>query len=177
MTVAPARLVVLRHAKSAWPDDVPDQERPLAQRGQRDAPAAGRWLRESGYEPDLVLCSTALRTRQTWDKAAEQLRGTPLVLFDPRIYAADVDRLLDVLREVFDQYRSVLLIGHHPGVQDLVLALSSGGDNEGLTRLRTKFPTSAIAVMTQPGRWADLAPGTALLTKFAVPRGPVPAGR
>ena len=73
MASSPARrLVLLRHAKSDWPDDVPDHERPLARRGRRDAPAAGRWLRKSGYVPDLVLCSTARRARETWQLAEEE---------------------------------------------------------------------------------------------------------
>jgi phosphohistidine phosphatase SixA len=69
------RLVLLRHAKSDWPD-VADQDRPLAKRGRRDAPAVGRWLGQSGYAPDAVICSTALRARETWELASAGLRAT-----------------------------------------------------------------------------------------------------
>ena len=75
------RLILLRHAKSDWPD-VPDRDRPLAKRGRRDAPKIGRWLREHGYLPDIVICSDARRTRQTWDRVAREplhqqlVRGT-----------------------------------------------------------------------------------------------------
>src|ERR1700733_6103572 len=81
------RLVLLRHAKSAWVDG-PDHDRPLGKRGRRDAPRAGRWLGRSGYVPDLVVCSTARRTRDTWRLAAAELGATPLVRFEPRVYGA-----------------------------------------------------------------------------------------
>ncbi|WP_030417208.1 SixA phosphatase family protein [Streptomyces sp. NRRL S-1448] len=190
----PARLVVLRHAKSAWPPDVPDHERPLAKRGRRDAPAAGRWLFAEGCVPDLVLCSTSRRTRETWDLVAPELGGRPEVVFEPRVYGASAAELLDVLREIPEQRRTVLLIGHQPGVQDVVLSLAEteesggAGEREGavegegegdvgggaLARVRAKFPTAGVAVLALSGAWADLAPGTAALTHFAVPRGEAP---
>src|SRR4051794_41904037 len=89
-------LVLLRHAKSAWPEGVPDHERPLAGRGRRDAPEAGRWLRQVGLQFDLVLCSTALRARQTWELAAAELDTAPPGRFEDRPYPADAGELLDV---------------------------------------------------------------------------------
>ncbi|MET8405362.1 histidine phosphatase family protein [Streptomyces sp900116325] len=167
----PARLIVLRHAKSAWPDGVPDHERPLAGRGRRDAPAAGRWLREVSCTPDLVICSTARRARETWELVAPELGRRPMVVFEPRVYEASASALVNVLRETPEQWRSVLLIGHQPGVQDVVLSVAGDGDDEALARARVKFPTTAVAVLALPGTWAQLAPGTAALTAFAVPRG------
>ncbi|MFI1928214.1 SixA phosphatase family protein [Streptomyces sp. NPDC020377] len=93
------RLVVLRHAKSAWPEGVPDHERPLAPRGRRDAPAAGRALAEAGCVPDLALCSTAARARGTWELAAAEWDTPPPVRLDPRLYGADVRELLEVVHE------------------------------------------------------------------------------
>ncbi|MFF2411916.1 SixA phosphatase family protein [Streptomyces sp. NPDC058092] len=168
---ASARLIVLRHAKSAWPEGVPDHERPLAGRGRRDAPAAGRWLYEARCVPDLVICSTARRTRQTWDLVAAELGTAPEVVFEPRVYEASASALVSVVRDVPERRRTVLLIGHQPGVQDMVLSLAGDGDDEALTRARVKFPTAAVAVLVLPGTWARLAPGTAALTDFAVPRG------
>ncbi|MEL5956455.1 histidine phosphatase family protein [Streptomyces sp. CLV115] len=170
-TYGAARLIVLRHAKSARPDGVPDHQRPLAGRGRRDAPAAGRWLREAHCVPDLVICSTARRTRQTWDLVAAQLDASPEVVFEPRVYEASASALAAVVRDVPERRRTVLLIGHQPGVQDLVLSLVGGGDDEVLARARAKFPTSAVAVLVVPSAWAQLAPGTAALVDFAVPRG------
>jgi phosphohistidine phosphatase len=164
-------LVVLRHAKSAWPD-VPDVERPLGKRGHRDAPEAGTWLREHGRVPDLVLCSPARRTRETWQLAATTLKASPPVTYDGRIYDADVTLLLRTIADCAEQAASVLLIGHFPGVRDLTLHLAGdGSDGDALERVRTKFPTSGIAVLAIPTGWTELAPGVGRLTDFAVPRG------
>lgn len=166
------RLVVLRHAKSAWPTGVPDHERPLAPRGRRDAPAAGRALAEADCLPDLALCSTAVRARQTWELAAEQWGTPPPVRLDERLYGADVPELLDAVREVPDQVRTLLLIGHNPGLEELVLELAGDGLDDALDEVRTKFPTSAVAILAwHGGSWQELAPGTALLTDVTVPRG------
>jgi phosphohistidine phosphatase len=167
------RLAVLRHAKSAWPD-VADHDRPLAPRGRRDAPAAGRWLRDAGCEPDLVVCSTARRTRKTWELAARELADPPQVVYEPRVYDATVPVLLDVVRETPTGCGTLLLIGHNPGVQQLVLHLAADGDGDLLERATAKFPTSAVAVLTWAGPWTALARGAARLTSFAVPRGAKP---
>ncbi|MFB7460463.1 SixA phosphatase family protein [Streptomyces sp. NPDC088337] len=166
------RLVVLRHAKSAWPEGVADHDRPLAPRGRRDAPAAGRALAEADCLPDLALCSTALRARQTWDLASAQWGTPPPVRHDRRLYAADVPELLAAVREAPPEVETLLLIGHNPGLEDLVLELAGDGLDDTLERLRTKFPTSAIAVLSWYGPgWPSLAPGAALLTELTVPRG------
>src|SRR5215468_3412530 len=101
-------LVLLRHAKSAWPD-VPDHERPLARRGQRDAPVIGRWLRAGGHVPDQVLCSTARRASQTWRLAEAGLAATPPVSFDDRVYDASAAQLADLIRRVPPGAWTVLL--------------------------------------------------------------------
>ncbi|MGP3687107.1 SixA phosphatase family protein [Streptomyces sp. IBSNAI002] len=165
------RLVVLRHAKSAWPPDVPDAERPLGPRGLRDAPAAGRWLREADRVPDRVVCSPARRTRRTWElAAAEAGLGAP-VEYEERAYGASAGELLDLVRETPARVRTLLLVGHNPGSQELVLLLAGEGDAAALEQARTKFPTSAIAVLDLAGPWSSLAPGTARLSGLAVPRG------
>ncbi|MGW7424111.1 SixA phosphatase family protein [Streptomyces sp. NPDC054813] len=166
------RLVVLRHAKSAWPEGVPDQLRPLAPRGRRDAPAAGRALAESDCLPDLAVCSTALRARQTWELASGQW-GTPApVRHDRRVYAAGVPELLEVVREVPPEVETLLLVGHNPGLEELVLELAGDGLDDTVEQVRKKFPTSAIAVLAWHGTaWAALGPGTALLTDVTVARG------
>lgn len=162
--------MLLRHAKSAWPD-VPDHERPLAGRGRRDAPVAGRWLRATGSGPDEVICSTARRARETWQLAAAELTVVPPVTFDDRVYAATSGGLLDLARQASDDVRSLLLVGHDPGLQDLALELAGpGGDAAGLARLRAKFPTAAVAVLSFEGGWPELRPAAARLTAFVVPR-------
>jgi phosphohistidine phosphatase len=168
----PRRLLLLRHAKSAWPD-VPDSERPLNDRGRRDAPAMGRWLLSSGYVPDLVLCSTASRTRETWDLLAPALEAGPPVRFEQRIYEASALSLLHLLRESGNGYRTVMLIGHNPGIAELAIGvaqMADGPEGEPLERAREKFPTAAVAVLDFQGEWADLTPGEVHMTDFAVPR-------
>ena len=95
---AARKLVLVRHAKSAWPD-VPDHERPLARRGQRNAPAMGRWLRTAGHLPDRVLCSTARRARETWQLMQSGLQATPRATFDDGVYEASAGRLLELIRQ------------------------------------------------------------------------------
>ncbi|MET7294623.1 histidine phosphatase family protein [Streptomyces griseoloalbus] len=166
------RLVVLRHAKSAWPEGVADHERPLAPRGRRDAPAAGRALAEADCLPGLALCSTAVRARRTWELAAAQWGTPPPVRHDRRLYHAGVPELLAVVHEVPGEVETLLLIGHNPGLEALVLTLAGDGLDDTLDRVREKFPTSAIAVLSWRGAdWRDLAPGAALLTSVTVPRG------
>ncbi|MFJ7963073.1 SixA phosphatase family protein [Streptomyces sp. NPDC096324] len=166
------RLIVLRHAKSAWPDGVPDHERPLATRGRRDAPAAGRALAEADLLPDLALCSTAVRARETWELAAREWGTPPTVLLDGRLYGADVPELLEAVREVPEHVRTLLVIGHNPGLEELVLELAGDGLDDTVDRVRGKFPTSAVAVLVWHGSsWHELGTGEALLTDVVVPRG------
>ncbi|MFG2308107.1 SixA phosphatase family protein [Streptomyces sp. NPDC048566] len=168
----PRRLVVLRHAKSAYPDGVPDHDRPLAPRGRRDAPAAGRHLAGAGLLPDLALCSTARRARQTWQLASGQWAAAPPVSLDARLYGADVPELLDAVRDVPERVTTLLLVGHNPGLEELILTLAGDGADDALERVRTKYPTSAVAVLAWHGAsWRALLPGAARLTDLAVPRG------
>ncbi|AZS88586.1 histidine phosphatase family protein [Streptomyces griseoviridis] len=170
------RLVVLRHAKSAWPPGVPDHDRPLAPRGLRDAPAAGHALADGDCLPGLALCSTAARARHTWELASAQWGTPPPVRLDRRLYAAEAPELLDVVHEVSTGVETLLLVGHNPGLEDLVLTLAGDSLDDGaLDQVRTKFPTSAIAVLAWRGPdWRALLPGTALLTSLLVPRGRKP---
>jgi phosphohistidine phosphatase len=157
---------------------VPDLERPLAERGRRDAPRMGAWLDGAGLRPELVICSPARRTRETWELAAGAIEAEPIVAFDPRLYGAEVVALLEVLREVPESIGTVLVLAHFPGVQGLVLELvgaARGRRDADLDRLREKFPTAGAAVVALPAGWASLRRGTGTLTAFAVPRG-LPAG-
>lgn len=167
------RLIVLRHAKSAWPEGVPDHDRPLAPRGRRDAPAAGRWLRKSSFVPDRVLCSTARRARETWQLAEEKLGADPQTIFADRVYGATSGELLDLARQTPTGIRTLLIVGHDPAMRELTLDLADmqPGDQgcDALGQVRIKFPTAAIAVLAFTGTWPKLAPGQAHLTAFATP--------
>ncbi|MBO0820355.1 MAG: histidine phosphatase family protein [Nocardiopsaceae bacterium] len=157
------RLVLLRHAKSGYPDGVADHDRPLAKRGQRDAPVAGRWLADHGYRPDAVVCSTALRARQTWELAATGLSEAPARL-ERRVYDATVLGLLMLVREFGEDQRTVLLVGHNPGLAELAVGLADPPPAP-----PPAFPTAAVAVLGIPGPWADAGPARARLLAFAAP--------
>ena len=165
----PRRLMLLRHAKSDWPD-VPDQERPLAKRGRHDAPVVGRWLRAHGYRPDTVICSVARRTRQTWELVAPELGGSPSVTFEPRAYAASAQTLLYLVRELPGTSRAALLIGHNPGIEDLATYLAEAPAAPGAPPSPPlRFPTAAVAVFEFTGDWPDLTPAQAHLLAHTTP--------
>src|SRR4051812_25831408 len=142
------RLYLLRHAKSSWKDtSLPDHDRPLAGRGRRAAKAIARHLREQGIEPELVLCSTARRARETLERIEPGL-GTPAVQVEDDLYAASAPVLLDRLRNVPDTVGSVMLIGHNPGLQELALDLAHPAP--AVRELATKYPTAALATLAFP---------------------------
>jgi phosphohistidine phosphatase len=155
-------LVILRHAKSAWPDGVPDRRRPLTDRGRADAAAAGRWLREHVGRPGVVVCSPAERVRQTWELVAAGLDDPPPATVDDDLYGAPPDVLLAAVHALPDEVGTALLVGHNPGVQELVGLLC--GEH-------AEMKTSSIGVLTWTGSWADAADGKALLEHHATPRG------
>ncbi|MGW4897676.1 SixA phosphatase family protein [Kitasatospora sp. NPDC004240] len=165
------RIVFLRHAKSSRPEGVEDHERPLAERGRGDAPRAGRWLADSGVGLDLVLCSTALRCRETWELASAELPVPPRTVFEGRVYDASAGELIALLREVPEEVSALVLVGHNPSMQELAAALPGEGEGDLLARLDDSgFPTAAIADLTFTGPWRDLGPGSARLTALWGPR-------
>jgi phosphohistidine phosphatase len=130
-------LIVLRHAKSDWSGNEPDHDRPLAPRGRRQAPEAGRWLAGHAEPIDLAVVSTATRTQQTWALASAELSVVPERVDEERAYAASGRALAALLEEYADR-ATVVLVGHNPGVEDLV---------HQLTGEWVALPTSAIAVV------------------------------
>ena len=166
--VKEARLLLLRHAKSAYPDGVADHDRPLAPRGIREAALAGDWLRANVPTIDGVLCSTATRTRQTLERTGIDAPAR----YEERLYGATPGVLIEEINKVSDEVATLLVVGHEPTMSDvsLILAGTDGTDTSALERISDKYPTSAIAVFTVPGDWAGLEPGRAALTAFHVPR-------
>jgi phosphohistidine phosphatase len=161
-------LYLLRHAKSSWADaTLADRERPLAPRGRRDAKRIAKHLRRLGCEPELVLCSSAVRTRETLELLRPAL-GVATVVLEDELYAASSDELLARIRLVPDAVASVIVIGHNPGLHQLALALASSGDE--LERLVATFPTAALATLAVATSWSRLAPADATLTGYVVPK-------
>jgi phosphohistidine phosphatase len=173
------RLYLLRHAKSSWDDPtLADHDRPLAPRGRRAAKVIAKHLERNGIAPELVLCSGSRRTRQTLDRIAPGLGDRAEIQIRSELYAASSADLFELLRELPDEVESVMLIGHNPGIQDLTLSLARGGPET--ARVRSKFPTAALATLELGGSWRGLAPRAAELTSFVKPKellGGAPGGR
>jgi phosphohistidine phosphatase len=163
-------LYLLRHAKSSWADpNLPDHERPLAARGRRDAKRVAKYLARLRIEPELVLCSSAERTRETLELMRPALGATPTITLEEQLYAASSYRLLERIRSVPESVASVMLIGHNPGLQQLALVLASTGAE--LARLEAKFPTAALATLTVANTtWSRLSQHDAALTAYVVPK-------
>lgn len=158
----------MRHAKSDYPEGVADHDRPLASRGIREAGLAGDWLRATVPPVDAVLCSTAARARQT----LENTRVAAAVRYSERLYGAAPGTVLDEVNGTGEDIGTLLVVGHEPTTSALALLLADDDDTDiaVVERISTKFPTSAIAVLSVPCAWAELEPGGAALTGFEVPR-------
>ncbi|MEV7676348.1 MULTISPECIES: SixA phosphatase family protein [unclassified Streptomyces] len=165
----PRRIVLLRHAKADWPQ-VSDHERPLAERGRSDAPVAGRKLAETGIGFDLALCSTAVRTRETWKLAVQELPERPRTVYEDRLYEASLGELIALLNDVPDEVSDLLVIGHNPGMHALADALAGRVEGDAAARMnRSGFPTSAFAVLTFDGSWKSVEHGVGTLVDFWTP--------
>jgi len=162
-------LYLLRHAKSSWDEPLRDHERPLDARGVRDARAAGRLLAGQGWRSDLVLCSTAVRTRQTWQHAVHAGAEAGEVRY---IYEASAVRLLGLVQLTEETVGSLMLIGHGPGLPDLAEGLGARPEPRAAwARMDEKYPTAGLTVLRLSGPWAAASPGEAELVAFEVPRG------
>jgi phosphohistidine phosphatase len=161
-------LLLLRHAKSAWPEGVADHERPLAPRGEREAKLAGDWLRAHAPAVDAVLCSTATRTRQT---LARTRIDAPVNYVD-RLYDSTPGTVIEEINAVRPDVETLLVIGHEPTMSSLALGLATedGSNTTAAERISTKFPTSAIAVLRTAEPWDQLTIDGAALVDFHVPR-------
>ncbi|MEU8775213.1 histidine phosphatase family protein [Streptomyces sp. NPDC048606] len=166
----PRRIALLRHAKADWPQ-VADHDRPLAERGRKDAPAAGLKLAETGITFDLALCSTAARTRETWKLAVQELSHRPRTVYEERIYDASPGELIALLNETSDEVADLLVIGHNPGMHALADVLAGRAEGDTLARMgRSGFPTAALAVVSFTGSWKSLEPGVGTLLDFWTPK-------
>lgn len=164
-------LYLLRHAKArAGEAGQGDHERPLTGRGRRAADEIGDFLAERGEPPDLALCSSSQRTRETLERVLERLEQKPPVVVETELYLAACGSLLERVRALPDEAKRVLLVGHHPGIADLAELLATEGPRELRKRMAEKFPTAALAVVGVPhSHWRDAGPG-ACLEAFVLPR-------
>jgi len=166
------RLAVLRHAKSSWADaGMADFDRPLNDRGRAAARSVGRALARRKLHFDMVLASPAERVRQTLAGLEEEYRFESAVRFEPRIYDASANTLIELVRALPDACGSALLVGHNPGLQELLLDLSERDERGLRERVREQYPTAALAVVELPERpWAELRPGAGEIVELVIPR-------
>jgi phosphohistidine phosphatase len=165
-------LLLLRHAKSSWDHrSLVDFDRPLDERGRGDAPRMGAELASCGWLPDTVLVSPAARTRETWTLMADALGASTQVQFCKPLYEASADRILAEIRKTSPSCRTLMVVGHNPGLEMLanLLAGPSSGP-EPLSRLAQKYPTAGVARLAFEGDWSRLAWEGATLTDFLRPK-------
>jgi phosphohistidine phosphatase len=164
------RLMLLRHGKSDWPSGMKDLDRPLAERGRQAVPRVAAHMAEEQLFPDLALVSPARRARETWELVAPKLGEVP-ARSEPRFYESPPERLLAVVRELEPDVRSVLLVGHNPGFEDLAKLLIGHGDRYAFARMAKKYPTAGLAVIDFPVEdWPAVKPGSGRLDRFVTPK-------
>lgn len=168
-------LALLRHAKSSWnPIVLDDFDRPLNDRGLKAAPRMGRVIADIGLAPDIILCSSAKRTRETLTLAREAWthhNDTP-ISYEDGLYLAEPESLLTRVKKLPDDVTSALLVGHNPGLEELAQLLVKTGDAKSIIALENKYPTGALAVFTFPTtRFAEIGPELGHLEHFITPRG------
>jgi phosphohistidine phosphatase len=172
-------LLLLRHAKAerSRPGER-DHDRRLAERGRNDAPRLGVYMAKHGYLPDRVVVSTSARTRETWNLAADAMPGKPKVVFEERVYESTPSALLQVIKETGPKVRTLLMIGHNPGMHELAVQLIATGDIDMRQQLQEAFPTSALAVIEfKLDGWDKLHSQAGRLEHFVTPRSIAAADR
>jgi len=166
-------LLLLRHAKSSWDDSTLDDfDRPLNSRGLKAAPLVGKWMMDQGLSPRLILCSGARRTRETVGLVLPFMRGDQDIHIEDGIYSADgATDLLDRLHSIGKNTGTVMIVGHNPSMQDLVLMLAGSGNPDDLQQVATKFPTASLAeIEFNATDWASLSAGDGVLKNLVLPR-------
>ena len=166
------RLAILRHAKSSWADaGMDDFDRPLNDRGRKAAGRIGEELKARKLRFDLVLASSAARVRETIAGVGEEYEFGSDVRFDDELYGASAEMLFAVVRALPEKMISVLIVGHNPGLEQVVAALTRN-DAAGLrARIAKKFPTAALAVIElDVGQWERVSPGCGEIVELILPR-------
>lgn len=166
-------ITLLRHAKSSWGDpSLTDAERPLNARGRKAAPLMAQHMASLGLAPDLVLCSTAARTRETLALVMEHWPHPELtVTFTDALYLAEAEEMLALIRQLPRNVAHVMLVGHNPGMQNLALRLIGDQEHPDTVRIAAKLPTAALLVLETPETsWRVLKEGSARIIHYATPK-------
>ena len=166
------RLLLLRHAKSDWSVNLPDDQRQLNKRGRKTAPVMGKYMAKNNLVPDLVLCSPAVRASETWRLASKALPDGIEVKYVDAIYDfSGGSGLVEHLRRLGGDAKTLLVVGHNPSMEGLAHLLVSSGDPESLEQMSRKYPTAALAVIDfHFDNWSRLAPSSGHLERFVRPK-------
>ena len=166
------RVMLLRHAKSEWSNPGGgDEGRPLNARGRESAPLIGQYLAQSGLAPDLILCSTATRTRQTCALVSAAFRKAPKVIFKETLYLAEPDEIISLIQNGAVETHTLMVVGHNPGIHQAAADLTGTGKPEDLQLLAAKFPTAALAVIDfATDDWTEIGAHAGRLDRFITPR-------
>jgi phosphohistidine phosphatase len=165
-------LSLFRHAKSSWDNpELEDFERPLNDRGEAAAPRMGKFMAEQGTVPDLILCSPAVRARQTLELALPHFRSEPTVNYEDELYLTPSATLLKRIRKLEAKVKHAMIVGHDPGMHQLAIELTGSGDPELLQAMTLKFPTAGLAaIQFDVNAWSKVKPGTGRLAVFMTPK-------
>lgn len=165
------RLLLLRHAKSDWPEGIDDVMRPLAERGLLDAPEMGKAITKAQIVPEFAFISPAIRTRQTWKLAAMEFDKIVAVIEESGLYAASEKTILDVIRSAPASVQTLMIVGHNPGLERLARSFAKSGDPDAVRRIEKKYPTCGLAMIELPiNDWKDAAPPAGRLEMFLTPK-------
>jgi phosphohistidine phosphatase len=165
-------LSLLRHAKSSWSDArLKDMERPLNARGEKAAPRMGRFMARRGLAPELILCSPALRTRQTLEAVLPFLAGAPRIAYEEELYLGAPSALIKRIRKIEAPVAHAMMVGHNPGLHGLAQELAGSGQEEDLAALKEKLPTAGLAVVVfAAASWSKVRPGAGHLELLETPK-------
>jgi len=165
-------LAILRHAKSSWDEpQTADFDRPLNDRGLKAARRMGRELKKRGVEFDLVLASTAVRVRETLEGVQEKLGSDATICFERDIYLASEEALVEIVRGIPETAHAPLLVGHNPGLQQLIVALTRDDSNGLRKRVEAKLATAALVRIELPAeKWSEVEPGSGIIVELIVPK-------
>ena len=163
-------LLLMRHGKSSWDDPaLADHDRPLAPRGRKGAALVAKYLRDAGLQPAIVLCTSAIRAQETLEQLRPSFSDSTIIKIEPELYGAGSNELANRIRRLSQASTSVLVIGHNPAMQELVVTLATKGRKS--NAVREKFPTAALAVLdVRIDQWRLLEPGRATLRDFVTPK-------
>ena len=164
------RLILFRHAQADRPVDLVDHERPLSLLGRKQARIMGEYIGAEQLIPDLVIVSSAMRTQESWAEACEAGKITAMKVVESRIYESSLDILLDTLKQHDEKHRTLMLVGHNPGLERLTTWLASTSTEKALAQLQQGFAVGGLAVIDIPAEaWSTLQAQSGHLERFETP--------